>query len=78
LVADEGNELARLDDITASLCMRECEKMSACHSFSFSSSKQRCHLKDKCVTVDQADDHNPGHRGYVTYYKPCSSATIVV
>merc|ERR1711981_1152572 len=76
LVDDEGNELKAMDDVTASDCKRECEKMSACHSFSFSSSKMRCHLKDKCVTVDQASDHNPGHRGYVTYYKPCSSARI--
>merc|ERR1719217_1706897 len=39
------------------------------------SAKKRCHLKDKCVTVEQTSDHNPGHHGYVTYYKPCSSPT---
>jgi len=76
LVDDEGNELARLDDVTASLCMRECEKISACHSFSFSSSKQRCHLKDRCVT---ASDRHRWNGDYVTYYKPCeSSAAILV
>jgi len=77
LVHDEGNELKAKYFVTASDCKREWEKMSACHSFSFDSSKRRCHLKDKCVTADQASDHgNPGHRGYVTYYKPCSSAKI--
>jgi len=76
LVVDEGHELKAIGDVSASDCKRECEKMSACHSFSYSSSKRRCHLKEKCVTVDQASDHNPGHRDYVTYYKPCSSAKI--
>jgi len=72
LVDDEGNELKAIGDVTASICKSECEKMSACHSFSFSSSKKRCHLKDKCVS---ASDRHRWNGDYVTYYKPCSSAT---
>jgi len=73
LVHDEGNELKAIGDITASDCERECEKMSACHSFSFSSSKKRCHLKDRCVG---ASDRHKWNGDYATYYKPCSSAKI--
>jgi len=71
LVDDEGHELKAIDDVTADFCMRECQKMSACHSFSFSSAKNRCHLKDRCVAA--SDKHRWNH-DYVTYYKPCSSA----
>lgn len=75
LVDDEGSELRAIDDVTASDCERECEATSACHSFSFSSSQKRCHLKDGCVT---ATDRPRMNGDYVTYYKPCSSAKIVL
>lgn len=75
LVDDQGKELAELDDLTADLCSRECEQVNACHSFSFSSAKKRCHLKDRCVS---ASDRGRRNGDYVTYYKPCSSAKIVV
>merc|ERR1712100_226432 len=71
LVDDEGNEVEALHDVTASQCEIECEKNSACHSFSYSSTKKRCHLKDRCVA---AGDRHRFNGDYVTYYKPCSSA----
>jgi hypothetical protein len=72
LVADEGRELKGMGDATVSDCERECDANNECHSFSMASDTSRCHLKDKCVTLDQARDHNPNNRDYVTYYKPCS------
>merc|ERR1711981_557496 len=75
LVDDEGNEVEALHDVTASQCEIECEKNSACHSFSYSSTKKRCHLKDRCVA---SSDRHRWNGDYVTYYKPCSSATVVV
>jgi len=79
LVADEGNELKSLDGLLrAEDCIAACEAEAACHSASFSASKSRCHLKDKCVTAGDAEDHNSGHGDYVTYYKPCTADLSVV
>lgn len=79
LVADEGNNLKSLDSATPDNCKAECEALTACHSFAFSESKRRCHLKDKCVTQSDATDHgNPGHVGYVTHYKPCQQDEVLV
>lgn len=77
LVADEGNELKSLNSVMADDCKAACEADAACHSFSFSSEKARCHLKDKCVHADAPNDHNPNHRGYITHYKPCTSLIVV-
>jgi len=78
LVADEGNNLKSLNLVTSDDCKAECEADTACHSFSFSHSKRRCHLKDKCVTAGDATDHNPSHVGYVTHYKPCKQDEMLV
>jgi len=78
LVADEGNNLKSLSSVTLDNCKAECKADTACHSFSFSPSKRRCHLKDKCVTASDATDHNPGHVGYVTHYKPCKQDEVLV
>merc|ERR1712216_260398 len=69
LVEHEGHELKAINDVSASDCERACEADSACHSFSFSSSKKRCHLKDRCVN---ANDKGKSNHDYVTYYTPCA------
>merc|ERR1712224_297265 len=51
LVAAEGTELKTIYAVAARDCERECDATSACHSFSFSESKMRCYLKDRCVAV---------------------------
>jgi len=52
LVDDEGNSVGEHFQTTLEECKVACDITPACHSFSYGSFSEACHLKDKEVTMD--------------------------
>lgn len=78
-VADEGTNLETKVGISFQACKAACDEFNKdtgdqeqCHSFAFNKNTGYCHLKDKCVSADEASSERTETKGFKTYYRPCN------
>lgn len=71
LVADEGREIEMQVHQTLDSCKAHCAARAGCKSVTFHEVNGLCHLRDKCVSADEASSDHKEASGYKTYYMPC-------